>query len=373
MTEPTILIVDDEPANLAVLSQLLSPHYRVKACKTGEQALASLRKVPQPDLLLLDVMMPGMSGYEVLERMAEDDLAQQIPVIFVTALGGAADEERGFALGAVDYITKPIKPAVLRARVRTHLELKTSRDRLRDHNAWLEAEVARRLEDSVLIQDASLCALAELAETRDTETGNHILRTQAYVEVLARELQGDPAYQAELAESELQHIVKAAPLHDIGKVGIPDHILLKPGKLTPDEWVIMQSHAAIGGDTIDHAITRSLAQTQRHDDTKSDALRFLEVAKVIATSHHEKWDGSGYPQGLAGEEIPLAARLMALSDVFDALTTQRVYKPAWPLEKARDLILEQQGSHFDPGVVVAFERLLPAFTDIRDRLSDPAA
>lgn len=374
MTQPIILIVDDEPANLAVLSTLLRPGYTVRVCKSGPQALEAATRDPRPDLILLDVMMPGMDGFAVLQRLRAQALTAEIPVIFVTALDAELDEEQGLRLGAVDYITKPIKPTVVLSRVQVHIEVKQARDRLKSHNAWLEAEVKRRMSENLLIQDASLAAMAQLAETRDSDLGNHITRTQAYVETLARHLQHIPAHADILEEANLNRIVKAAPLHDIGKIGIPDHILLKPGKLTPEEWTIMQSHCLIGGNAIERAINATLTHhsstTQRE---KPESLCFLEIAKEIALFHHEKWDGSGYPFGLREETIPLSARLMALADVFDALTTARVYKKAWPITEAADLIHQQRGKHFDPAVVDAFDAQLPAFIRIQQQLADHLA
>jgi putative two-component system response regulator len=372
MNKRTILIVDDEPSNLAVLNHLLSPAFRVLACKSGEQALKTAAKEPVPDLILLDVMMPGLDGYGVINRLREDDKTRDIPVIFVTALDETLDEEHGLELGAVDYIAKPVRPAILKARVNTHLEIKQARDRLKGHNVWLEAEVSKRMQENILVQDVSLTALAQLAETRDSDTGNHILRTQAYVEVLARRLQADSRFARDLDDLHLKRYVKASPLHDIGKVGIPDRILLKPGKLTNEEWETMKTHAHIGGVTISNAIERATAAAEEMDGANpSEALAFLDAARIIATSHHEKWDGSGYPEGLAGEQIPLPARLMALSDVFDALTTPRVYKKAWPMEKAVRLILHEKGKHFDPDIVDAFDALRDEFDDIRRSLADP--
>ena len=371
MTQPIILIVDDEPANLAVLSTLLRPGYTVRVCKSGPQALEAATRDPRPDLILLDVMMPGMDGFAVLQRLRAQALTAEIPVIFVTALDAELDEEQGLRLGAVDYITKPIKPTVVLSRVQVHIEVKQARDRLKSHNAWLEAEVKRRMSENLLIQDASLAAMAQLAETRDSDLGNHITRTQGYVEALARHLQRLPSHASALNEARLSRIVKAAPLHDIGKIGIPDHILLKPGKLTPEEWNIMQSHCLIGANAIDRAITSTLAhasQGPRHE--KPESLRFLEVAREIALFHHEKWDGSGYPFGLRGEAIPLSARLMALADVFDALTTARVYKKAWSVDEATALIRDQRGRHFDPAVVDAYEAELPTFLRIQQQLAD---
>lgn len=371
MSNPVLLIVDDEPANLAVLSTLLCPQYTVRACKSGPQALAAANREPRPDLILLDVMLPGMDGFSVLDQLRSQDATRDIPVIFITALNDEHDEEQGLQRGAVDYIAKPIKPAVVLSRVQLHIEVKRSRDRLHNQNAWLEAEVNRRMRDNLLIQDVSLAAMAQLAETRDSDLGNHIARTQAYVETLARRLQKQPNLRKHLDDAGLNRIVKAAPLHDIGKIGIPDHILLKPGKLSPEEWLLMQSHCQIGGNAIERAINSTLAHYPfLPDQAKPESLRFLEVAKEIALYHHECWDGSGYPCGLRGEAIPLAARLMALADVFDALTRTRVYKDAWPMIEAVAHIREERGKRFDPLVVDAFEAELDAFTSIQQQLSD---
>ncbi len=371
MVTPIILIVDDEPTNLTVLSALLRPSYTVRVCKSGPQALEAAVREPRPDLILLDVMMPGMDGFAVLDQLRQQPQTAEIPVIFVTALDDTVDEENGLQHGAVDYITKPIKPAVVLKRVQVHVEVKQARDRLKSQNAWLEAEVKRRMSDNLLIQDVSLAALAQLTETRDSELGNHIARTKAYVETLARKLQKDPQFAPQLEENALTRIVKAAPLHDIGKVGIPDHILLKPGKLTPEEWTCMQSHCQIGANAIERAILSTLPHySGASAESKPESLLFLEAAKEIALSHHEKWDGRGYPSGLSGEQIPLSARMMALADVFDALTTPRVYKEAWSNERATKLILEERGRHFDPSVVDAFEAELDTFITIQRQLAD---
>jgi putative two-component system response regulator len=353
MTEATILLVDDEPANLVLLTQFLQPHYLLRAANSGEHALRVVGIEPRPDLILLDVMMPGLDGYGVISRLKADPATCDIPVIFVTALNDEINEEHGLAAGAVDFIGKPIKPAIVLARVRAQLELKQSRDKLRDQNAWLEAEVARRVNDNLLIQEVSLGALAGLAEARDTDTGDHILRTQSYVEVLARAMQRDDRFAQELIEPQLLHIVKAAPLHDIGKIGIPDRILLKPAKLSPEEFEIIKRHSRIGGDAIRQAIDKACARADSVA-SRANALVFLEVAAIIATHHHERWDGAGYPDGLAGSDIPLPARLMAVADVFDALTTKRVYKEAMGIPHAIDYIQQHSGSQFDPAVVAAF-------------------
>lgn len=355
----TILIVDDVAENLHVLSELLRPQYRVLAATSGESALRVANSLPKPDLILLDVMMPGMDGYAVLARLRENPVTHDIPVIFLTALADAGDEERGLQLGAGDYIAKPIKPIVVQARVRTQLEAKQARDWLEEKNAVLETEVAQRMAENDLTQQVSIRALAHLAELRDPETGNHILRTQGYVQRLAAGLQHHPRFADTLTESYIDLLARSAPLHDIGKVGIPDHILLKPGKLTEDEWTIMQTHAKLGSDSIE--------QAERDIEMP---LAFLSVAKEIAHRHHEKWDGSGYPDGLVGDAIPLSARLMAIADVFDALISVRVYKPAMSSLDARDIIVAGRGKHFDPDLVDAFLANYNDFVAIAKRYSD---
>ena len=366
----TLLAIDDEPMNLALLSNLLSPHYRVLGVRSGALGLALLDR-ELPDLILLDVMMPEMDGFTVLVKLKQEPRTADIPVIMVTALGDEVDEELGLSLGAVDYIIKPIKPAVVQARVRTHLELHAAQKKLAQHNLWLEQELERRLEENQLAQDVTLCALAGLAETRDNETGNHILRVQGYVEALAREMRKNPAYAPQLRDAALAQLVKAAPLHDIGKIGIRDEILLKPGKLTPEEFEIMKTHARLGGDAIAQAMNKALAMHGCVEGSKPpESIRYLEIARQIATHHHECWDGSGYPDGLAGRDIPLCARIMAVADVFDALTMRRGYKEPWTVEQARDFIHERSGKQFDPVVVAAFEAAQETFTRIRERLPD---
>ncbi len=353
MSDETILIVDDEPANLAVLNQTLSNDYRVRAANSGARALQVAATNPRPDLILLDVLMPEMDGYSVLSRLKEDPDGGDIPVIFVTAMEAAADEEKGLGLGAVDYITKPIRPAILLARVKAHLTLKQSRDFLHDKNAYLEAEVARRMEENQIIQNVGIRSLAHLAEIRDPETGDHILRTQSYVRVLAMRLQGHPRFSDTITDRYIPLLARSAPLHDIGKVGIPDHILLKPGKLTGDEWKVMKTHAELGARAIEHA-----------ESDVDRPVEFLTLAKEIAHWHHERWDGNGYPDGLAGDAIPLSARLMTLADVFDALISPRVYKPPMPFAKAREIIADERGRQFDPDVTDAFLESYDEFVEI---------
>lgn len=355
----TLLIVDDTPENLSLLSELLQPYYRVRAANCGARAIEVAQKQPLPDLILLDVMMPDMDGYAVIQHLKQSPLTADIPVIFVTALESSFDEEHGLALGAVDYIAKPIKPAIVLARVKAHLELKMARDWLKDRNNVLEAEVARRMEENLIIQDVSIRALARLAEIRDSETGNHLTRTQNYVRTLALKLQHHPRFAAYLNQHTIELLCKSAPLHDIGKVGIPDHILLKPGKLTAEEWTIMKTHAELGFMAIDQA----------EKDTER-SIEFLLIAKQIAHYHHEKWDGSGYPAGLNGDEIPISARLMALADVFDALISARSYKPPMPFDKAVAIISDGRGTHFDPDIVDAFLESAEDFRLIAGRYSD---
>ncbi len=340
---PTVLMVDDNPENLTVIGELLQGEYQVRAANSGERALALAHLEPTPDLILLDIMMPGMDGREVLTRLRADPDTADIPVIFVTAMAEPEDELWGLKLGAVDYIAKPIRPGAVLARVRTQIELKRHRDRLRNENAWLEAEVARRMRENQEVQAVSIRALAQLADLRDQETGQHLRRTQEYVRILALALRHHPRFASQLDDRKIDTIAKSAPLHDIGKVGIPDHILLKPGRLNEEEWTVMKTHAALGAQAIERA--------ERDVDRTID---FLIYAKDIARHHHERWDGKGYPDGLAGDAIPLAARLMALADVYDALASRRVYKDALPLDQVAEMIIAERGRHLDPDVVDAF-------------------
>jgi putative two-component system response regulator len=355
----TILIVDDSPENLTVLGETLRDRYHVRAANSGARALTLAQREPRPDLILLDVMMPGMNGYEVLEKLRLAPETRDIPVIFTTAMSGTEDELRGLVLGAVDYITKPLRPAVVLARVHTHLELKHARDRLQHANAVLESEIARRMHENLVVQDVTIHALARLAETRDNDTGHHIRRTQEYVRALARRVCLHPRFVDELDEQNLTLIVKSAPLHDIGKVGIPDHVLLKPGKLDAQEWEIMKTHARLGADAI--AAAEGDARQQ---------VKFLACAKQIALHHHERWDGGGYPDGLAGEVIPLAARLMAVADVFDAMTSRRVYKPPMSFAQVREIMASERGRHFDPDLLDAFLEDFEGFCEIARRYPD---
>jgi putative two-component system response regulator len=354
----TILVVDDTVANLTLMTDLLKPRYRVKAATSGEAALKAMRSAA-PDLILLDIMMPGMSGFELCTLLQDDPTLRHIPIIFLTALGAVEDETRGLQLGAIDYITKPINPPIVMARVANTLRLKASEDFLRDQNAFLEEEVGRRTREVRAIQDVTILAMASMAETRDNETGNHIRRTQFYVKALADHLSSHPRFAHYLVPETVALLFKSAPLHDIGKVGIPDHILLKPGRYEPHEFEIMKAHPRLGRDAI-----------QKAEDLLGMQVPFLAIAKEIAYGHQEKWDGSGYPEGVAGENIPISARLMAVADVYDALISRRVYKAGMSHEKAVDIMVEGRGSHFDPDILDAFLALQPAFRAIAARFAD---
>jgi putative two-component system response regulator len=354
-----ILVVDDSPDSLELISSELMKYYEVHVATGGERCLELARRVRKPDLILLDVMMPGMDGYEVCRRLKANPDTADIPVLFLSGRTAAEDERIGLEIGAEDYLSKPVNPAVMLARIRAHLRLKAAADYLRDQNLFLEREVARRVRELSAVQDITIYAMATLAETRDNETGNHIRRTQNYVITLATKLAENPKYAVQLPRQDIELLYKSAPLHDIGKIGIPDRILLKPGRLTPEEFDIMKTHAAIGKSSI-------LAAEQLVGMPDS----FLRFAKEISGSHHEKWDGSGYPEGLAGEAIPLSARLMALADVYDALISKRVYKEAFSHEVARNIIVQGSGTHFDPTVIEAFLSVEQDFIDIAKRFSD---
>lgn len=322
---PLILAVDDEASNLQLLRQILQDHYRLLFAKDAARAL-ELARQEQPSLILLDVMMPGMSGHEACRVLKAEPGTARIPVIFVTALSDPEDEVRGFEAGAVDYITKPVSPPIVRARVRTHLSL-VRMDELKE----TRLQIVQRL------------GLA--SEYKDNETGMHVIRMSHYAHLLG--------VAAGLNPMEADDLLHAAPMHDVGKIGIPDRILQKPGKLDADEWAVMQRHAIIGGDIIGE---------HTHG--------MLKLARNIALTHHEKYDGSGYPNGLAGEQIPLEGRIVAIADVFDALTSARPYKPAWPLEQAVAYLEEQRGRHFDPALVDLFLTQMPLILDIMERWAE---
>ena len=320
-----ILIVDDEPINLKVLNNILKDIYKLIFAKSGTEALRLIEK-EKPDLILLDVMMPEMTGYEVCEHLKQNPLYKTIPIIFVTALNDAVDEAKGLNVGAVDYISKPVTPAVVKARVKTHLSL-------------VDIDELKRTRLQVIQR------LGRAAEYKDNETGMHVMRMSHYSKVIAL------AYGHSAKEADALFL--AAPMHDIGKIGIPDSIMLKPGKLTDEEFAIMQKHPEIGAEIL--------------GESDSD---LIELAKIVAMTHHEKWDGTGYPNQLKGTDIPIEGRIVALADVFDALTSVRPYKEAWPVQKALELIHSQKSKHFDPELVDLFESQLDKIIEIKNRWKD---
>ncbi len=369
--EVRILIVDEDPVTSGALSSALEDAgYRTLEALSGEAALSALALSEThdlPEIIFLDIdMRVGIDGFETCRRLKDNTATRDIPVIFLTARREPAYEEMGFAVGAVDYINKPASTPVLLARVHTHLMLRAAAHVLDERNSYLEQEVMRRtveihrnLEELRVSQEVTMVALASLAETRDNETGNHLFRTQHYVRALANHLRGHARFAAALDDITVDHLFKAAPLHDAGKVGIPDRILMKPGRLNEQEFEVMKTHTTIGRDAIEKAQQRVGVR-----------VPLLETAMEIALSHQEKWDGSGYPQGLTGEAIPLSARLMAVADVYDALISRRVYKPAIPHAQARAIIEAGRGRHFDPDIVDAFLALEAEFQDIALRYAD---
>jgi putative two-component system response regulator len=355
----TVLVVDDTRTNQLLMAAILSEFYTVKIAPSGQAALDLIGRGVTPDLILLDITMPDMDGYEVCRRLKANPETVEIPVVFLTGIVSSEDEEKAFKMGAVDYITKPIRENVLLARVKTQLQNKLSGDFLKDKAAFLEEEVARRTREVEAIQDVTILAMASLAETRDNETGNHIRRTQFYVLALAQQLKKTPRFSPYLNERTINLLFKSAPLHDIGKVGIPDNVLLKAGRLTTEEFAIIKTHTTLGRDAILHAEQRL--------GIKVD---FLSVAKEIAYSHQEKYDGSGYPQGLVGEDIPISARIMAVADVYDALLSRRPYKDPMTHEEAVQIIIDGRGTHFDPDIVDAFLACQDEFVRISNQYAD---
>jgi putative two-component system response regulator len=354
--KPSILVVDDSSDDLALMFGILKKHYTVRGANNGNSALKVARGSNPPDLILLDILMPGSTGYEVCVELKSDQSTADVPIIFLTALTETAEEYRGLRMGAVDYITKPVHPQILLSRVKVHLENRAAKEFLRNQNALLEHQVKERTREILDTQDATIVLLASLMGTRDNETGNHVRRTQHYVRALARRLQTHPRFSCYLSDHQIEILFKSAPLHDIGKVAIPDSILLKPGRLEPAEFEIMKSHTTLGHKAIQDA---EVALGMEVD--------FLACAKEIALTHQEKWNGDGYPRKLAGNAIPISGRLMAVADVYDALRSSRVYKPALPHNEATALILEGSGSHFDPDVVDAYAAISDQFSVIADR------
>jgi len=354
----TVMIVDDSPDNIALFSELLKGQYHVRIALNGEKAI-KLIKDERPDIILLDVMMPVLDGYDTCRIIKEDENLKDIPVIFLTAKSEIEDENIGLNLGAVDYITKPVNPQIFLSRIRAQLSTKLANDFLKDKNHYLEEEVSLRTKEVTTLQEITIMAMSALAEIRDNETGNHLQRTKLYARELCESLSTKLKYQDTLDKETIRKLVNAVPLHDIGKVGIPDFILLKPGKLTMEEFEIMKTHSTLGKEAIE--------KSEKMMDCPDD---FLKIPKEIVYYHHEKWDGSGYPMGISGEEIPLSARIVALVDVYDALRSKRVYKPAYSHEETVEIIKSERGRHFDEEIVDAFIEIQEIFDDISTRYLD---
>jgi putative two-component system response regulator len=338
----TILVVEGAAAALATLEELLGERYHLLPAYTGADAIRLAQEKPQPDLILLGLALPDMDGFTVFNEIKCSFLSADIPIIFMTSAAQPQDERRAMRDGASDVVTLPPMPETLLARVDAHVQLRRARALLKDQQSHFAHLVAERTRAVVHMQDATVLAMASLAESRDPDTGFHIRRTQHYVAALARELRFHQRYTAELTDENIALLYKAAPLHDIGKVGVPDSILLKPGKLSAEEFNTAKLHTEYGRAAIAGV-----------EQTLGESNQFLRYAGEIAHAHHEYWDGSGYPQGLAGHAIPLSARLMAVADVYDALVSKRSYRPAFTHETAVELIRQGSGEHFDPDVVDA--------------------
>ena len=337
-SQQTILVVDDTPENIDLLTEVLNPHYRTRIATNGDRALKIAFSDTPPDLILIDIMMPGISGYEVCQQLKENPDTRGIPVIFVTAMSEISDEKKGLELGAVDYITKPISPAIVLARVMTHLALY-------DQTHELERMVELRTAELQKTRQQIIRRLGRASEFKDNETGNHVIRMSHYSRLIAQAVG--------MGKESVDLLFNAAPMHDVGKIGIPDSVLLKPGKLNDAEWNIMRKHPEIGAEIIGN----------HHDD-------LLRTARIVALTHHEKWDGSGYPNQMKGDEIPLTGRIVTIADVFDALTSERPYKKAWSTEDAVHLIEKNVGSHFDPGLIDPFKSVMPEILKIKDQYTE---
>jgi putative two-component system response regulator len=333
-----ILVVDDMPENIELLTNVLNPYYRTKIATNGEKALKIASSDTKPDLILLDIMMPGITGYETCQKLKENSDSANIPVIFVTAMNDVTDEKKGLEMGAVDYITKPISPSIVLARVKTHLALY-------DQTRELERMVELRTSELEKTRRQIIRRLGRASEFKDNETGNHVIRMSHYARLIAK--------AAGMDDKLVEILFNAAPMHDVGKIGIPDNVLLKPGKLDDSEWKIMRSHPSMGSEIIGN-----------HSD------ELLNTAQILSMTHHEKWDGNGYPNKLKGDDIPLMGRIVAVADVFDALTSDRPYKKAWAIEDAVRIIEEGSGTHFDPNLIDPFKSVLPEILKIREKYGE---
>ncbi|MBF0429055.1 MAG: response regulator [Magnetococcales bacterium] len=340
-----ILVVDDIPENLDVMKGILAPYYRVQIATNGRLAIKVALSTSKPDLILMDIMMPEMDGYEACRFLKRDERTRDIPILFVTAKSEVEDETQGFALGAEDYLVKPVSPPIVLARVKTHLALHDQKKLLADQVAIRTAQLQIRNMELEETRVEVIRQLGRAADYRDNETGMHIMRMSHFVHLLA--------VKSGLSAPEAELMRVAAQMHDLGKIGIPDHILLKPGKLTEEEFKIMKTHAAMGWEIIG-----------------KQSAEILNLGALIALTHHEKWNGRGYPRGLQGEEIPLAGRITAIADVFDALTSARPYKKPWSMEDAMAMIVEEFGGHFDPRLAAIFVKCRPEIIDIMERYQE---
>jgi putative two-component system response regulator len=354
MKKNSLMIIDDEPVNLDYFRAVLGKQgYHVLTFPRGEPALKSAAKSP-PDLIVLDIRLPDIDGFEVCRRLKDNPVLKEIPVIFLSALHGTREKVKAFAAGGADYVTKPFPLQEILARIENHLKLRRQSLALERQNIDLEMRVHCSDKELLQAQLSTIHALAELMESRDVETRGHIDRTSSYCRLLASKMMKLPAYSAIIDKHFVRDIQHASPLHDIGKFGIPDSILLKPGKLSREEFETMKTHVLIG----ERTLAKALKQYPGND--------FLRMGREIARFHHEHWDGSGYPDGLAGSKIPVSARIMALSDVYDALRSERPYKSGFSHENSREIIIEGSGNHFDPGVVEAFAAIENDFRAIHE-------
>ena len=361
----TVLIVDDQEHNRLILhDQIAALGHKTLLADNGLSALAQVGKHP-PDLILLDIMMPEMDGFETLERLKADSSTRHIPVVIITAVDELGSVARCVGMGADDYIIKPFSPTLLNARIdacldkkRLHDQERQYRRNLEEYNLHLEERVREKVKELTQAHLGTIFATSKLAESRDPETGEHLERMREYCKALAEQLARSSKHSPLVDQQFVDDLYAASPLHDIGKVGIPDAILLKPGALTDEEFDIMKTHTTIGADTL------------RKVEEQVPGNSFVIMGIEIAQSHHERWDGSGYPLGISGEEIPLTSRILGLADVYDALRSKRVYKDAFSHEKSREIILEERGKHFDPDIVDAFLPSEGTFQEIRERFQD---
>jgi len=365
MNKKTIIMVDDNLTNLTIGNNVLGPNYNVITLNSGARLIKTLEKL-SPDLILLDVEMPDMSGFDTIKQLKEKKEQAQIPVIFLTAKSDADSELEGLSLGAVDYITKPFSPPLLLKRIELHLllesqkseliaqkqELTDQKKELESFNENLQELVNEKTKAVVDLKNTILGTMAGLVESRDGITGGHIERTRSYLSILINALWRSDCYWEEVSSWDVELLMHSAQLHDIGKISIEDGILRKPGKLTAEEFEIIKEHVAIGKKIIEGI------------EAKLPQQAFLEQAKILASTHHERWDGTGYPNGLKGEEIPIQGRLMAIADVYDALISDRPYRKAMTHEQAVEIIRAESGTHFDPTLVELFLGVADEFYQI---------